>query len=131
MGRGDKMVADGKKYCKSPGPNITSKKKKMKVNFISGRKSQGGTGAVCTIQCLNNNQLTTPPPTTTPPPPTTTAVSNTTVPLAIVLIGGKTWRELTDVEVVQPFTSGATSCPSLPDLDVGRRGRISFLLEGD
>jgi len=78
--RGDKMVADGKKYCQSPGPNITSKKKKMKVNFISGRKSQGGTGAVCTIQCLNNNQLTTPPPTTTPPPPTTTAVSNTTGP---------------------------------------------------
>merc|ERR1719347_397327 len=75
--RGDKMVADKMKYCQTTGPNIISKKKKIKVNFLSKKNSKGAPGANCTIQCLNNNQLTTAPPTTTVPPITTTTTTNT------------------------------------------------------
>merc|ERR1719347_967557 len=75
--RGDKMVADKTKYCQTTGPNIISKKKKIKVNFLSKKNTKGAPGATCTIQCLNNNQLTTAPPTTTVPPITTTTTTST------------------------------------------------------
>jgi len=53
---GDKMVVDKQKYCQTTGPYVTSKKRGMKVNFVSDGKTKGAPGANCTIQCINKNK---------------------------------------------------------------------------
>ena len=56
--QGEMIVQTCYRYCKRAGPDITTRQNYLRVSFLTDKKKQG-TGAVCTVECVQQNTMTT------------------------------------------------------------------------